>query len=363
MWKFTRLRILFLLACALFLPPSWWWILSILRSTQQWEQQDSGCVEITSSISNVDMRHVNVSHPLIKSCSTVASKPEHLAHIEKKNDNRMTPFDMSLHDPSREVISMSIVKDTCYECPILYSLVNAMHDTSAKHLLDVGGNIGLYALHVAANGFDVTTFEPFKTNQERICQTINENTGLFAHKVTLVAAALTNTTGIVSFNTKGFKNAVYKRGRNQLNLGSLVITNSVKMDNEHQQGGEEGKDYAQGVMMNNLKEILPPRGAHVALKVDVEGSECNALLGALEYLSMLVIDYVAIEMSYSRLQICEANGQLQPIFDLFIKNDLNCFIYNTETKGWTGVNASEWRITWKGRGLFDLAWSKTLPRE
>lgn len=272
----------------------------------------------------------------------------------------MAPFEMSVHDPEKEVISKYLKNDGCFECPILYALLNAMHTTGARTLVDIGGNIGMYTLHAAASNYSAVAFEPFKTNQERICQTVNRNAG-FTDKVTLVGVALTEVTKTVSFDTSGFKNAVHRRGVGQLNLGSLIVKDSIASDGAAPQG-DEGIDFAQGVMIDNLQDMLPAPGTHVALKVDVEGSECNALTGAMGYLSKISLEYVAAELSYERLQVCQSAGHLQPILDLFSKNGLKCYL-RTKVGEWDMVSTADWN-DWARPfhpGFFDLAWAREVP--
>lgn len=65
--------------------------------------------------------------------------------------------------------------------------------------------------------------------------------------------------------------------------------------------GEEGVDYAHGVVFSGLHDVLPT-SVPLAIKLEAEGQECNALISALDYLQKADIEYVAIEWSGKRLR-------------------------------------------------------------
>ena len=303
------------------------------------------------------------NHATIIPCTAMVEQPpEYLTTIRFNKDNAHQ-FDMSTHDPRKEIVSDYITRDGCYECDVLHSFLQAMKSSQTRHFFDMGGNIGMYSLFAAASlNVQVYVFEPFAANQEKICQTIQKNPHVFQtgdSKITLYGAAVTDSTKWVSFNLRGFTRAVRKPG--ELNYGTLIIQD---IDSSNPPEGIQGKDYAQGVTLNSLQDNLPAPGSHVALKVDVEGSECVALTGGLEYLSKLTINYAAMEMTYVRLQICRSAGQLEPIFDLFEKNGLKLYLHNRDEQKWQEVSVTNW-ISWS-RPLpsqFDLAWSKVDPNE
>ena len=125
MRKFTRLKILFLLACALFLPPSWWWSLSILRNTQ-WERQDSGG-------GGIDVLHINASHD-VGHAATSAVAVVNSGNNLMENSNKMPPcsvFVQNSKDYHYEVIESTILK-----YPLPWNKLDC--DTSNPVVFDVG---------------------------------------------------------------------------------------------------------------------------------------------------------------------------------------------------------------------------------
>mmetsp|Transcript_16628 Transcript_16628/g.31495 ORF Transcript_16628/g.31495 Transcript_16628/m.31495 type:complete len:233 (+) Transcript_16628:271-969(+) len=194
-----------------------------------------------------------------------------------------------------------------FECHILRSLIAALKISRHTRLIDIGGNIGMYSLHHAASlGRNSVTIDLFCKNHESFCQSILHNPG-FTDKIKLVQAALTNDKSkkYVDFDKSMFERAVYSQGKGQKNYGLMMVNGQFDKPPD----GDLGKDYAMAVTLDSLQErktdLLPPPGSHVVLKVDVEGSECKALIGGIDYLSKVRIDYVAMEWSaFDRINEC-----------------------------------------------------------
>ena len=302
------------------------------------------------------------SSPLVIDCSVFlessSSLPENIVHVAQAEH----PFDMSLHDTKLEIISRSIKEEGCFECPILNSLLSALKKSPQASFIDIGGNIGMYSLYAASYGYNAVTFEPMKLNQERICESIRLNPG-FKDRLTLIGAAMTDsssTSKYVNFNTIGFKRYLGKRG--DLNYGSGMVR-EIKSDNVPP--GNRGVDYALSATVDSLQGTshLPQPGSRIVLKVDVEGFECKAISGSLDYLSKVQIEYAAIELGYVRMQEChQAEGDpLAKIFDLFVSKGLELYLFSDGE--WIKVDHIDW-IGWarqRSAGLFDTAWSKEMP--
>jgi hypothetical protein len=114
-----------------------------------------------------------------------------------------------------------------------------------------------------------------------------------------------------------------------------------------------------------MRDQLPPKGSTIVLKIDNEGSECDAVDGVLDYLRSVNIAYCAIEWSEERLRACRGK---QAIFDLFANNGLKPYqaVLNKTAHpvGWVELDPAAWE-TWIWRAprrkhpeksLFDVAW-------
>lgn len=122
----------------------------------------------------------------------------------------------------------------------------------------------------------------------------------FHDRIALVATALTDDPlqNYIEFDKAWFDTAVFRRGVGQKNYGSMMAKAPTTAEGEGRvPSGKLGTDYSRAITVDGIQStgILPPPGSRVVLKVDVEGSECRALAGALHYLKKVHIDYAAIE--------------------------------------------------------------------
>ena len=306
------------------------------------QNQNQNNLPITQKVDNVNSHsHLNKEREkFLVNCSTALinyTSPVNLVHVLSSVTGG-SDFDMSVHDPEKEVISMMIKDHGCFECDILRSLMSAL-DNSKKNasLIDIGGNIGMYSLHAASHGRNAIAFEPLQINQERLCKSTLLNPG-FGEKIQVVSRALTNGKNLtyVDFNTEQFDKAVYKRNRGQKNYGTMKTGAGL----DKKPNGVLGKDYALATTIDSMQnlDILPPPGSYVVLKVDVEGSECRALSGASEYLRTVNIEYVALEMTPDRIEQCSSSGVWDEIYNLFFDNGLEPYIFDDKAKGWVKIN-------------------------
>ena len=256
-------------------------------------------------------------------------------------------FSMQIHDPTQNrYISKDITEHGCFECDILSAAMHALKSHPDAVLVDVGANIGLYSLSAAAAGHDAYAFEPARINYQRICQSLQANPGM-DERITLFARAVTTQPTMLRFDKKAASG----------NFGGLQYVRG-------QEQGVEGVDYVVGFPLNTLAggNVLPV-DKPVVLKVDVEGNECSALAGALDYLRQLDdIIYVAIEWSQRRLR--KQCQQRSEIFELFAAHHLKP--HQRINGQWVERDPNDWE-NWLQTGhlpmvgLFDIAWSRTVP--
>ena len=256
---------------------------------------------------------------------------------------RIAPgFKMNVHGGS-DTVSSSVRTLGCFECGILKDfmqfLASAPPDT---FVLDIGGNIGLYSLNAAALGRDVFTFEPLRQNWQRLCRSVRINPG-YEQRITLFNVAVTEASRVMEFQNANTLKKNY--GGTQVHeVSQKSLTGSAV----------KGVDYVPGVPLGLLQEILPS-DRPVVVKIDVEGCECDALAGALEYLQTLDILYVQIEWSPKRLQDC---NQREAIFELFRIKRLTPYLYNDSPLSNTRKRADpkkweHWRFQWLFAGFYD----------
>lgn len=194
-------------------------------------------------------------------------------------------------------VSRRIQIRRCFECEtvgaMLYVLNRAMKRAHLRRrsctgltedlaqmrlplLVDVGANIGMYSLAAAASCFEAIAFEPVPMN---------------AHKM-VTSARTNNMTGWLHVYTVGASDAyaTFSLGDSKNNQGSAT---------QSQTGG--GEDGLMRVPVAPLSQLLPSQPAErpVFVKIDVEGGECRAIRGMMDFLRRSRIIGMLVETGQS----------------------------------------------------------------
>lgn len=187
------------------------------------------------------------------------------------------PFSIFVHDPEDcTYISGEIVSGGFWESVktmrILRLMDEAKRDSSRENaiLVDVGANIGWYAVASAAQGFEVVAVEPAKYNTELLMATLEMNGLTSRVHVRETALSDVTTEGQVCMR-------VAPAGNPTVNRGNFQMTNIDA-------SGCKGS----GVAITTIDEMFgfgrddgEFRGADIqVLKLDIEGYETRALRGA-----------------------------------------------------------------------------------
>lgn len=318
------------------------------------------------------------SHPNIVDCFKIADLPKDGRYVRTLTK---PPFEMNVHDPENDkVVSKEIVQKGCFEGALVQTMMQTLqeleldnHSSSitttagnTKHsnnggrpiLIDIGANIGMHSLAAAAAGVDVIAFEPFRANWGRICNSIKKNS--LESKLTLWNAAVSyEDKRILSFQRLTVKNfGAVKTARDDAvrggGGGGAIVPDIA--------GQEEGLDYAQGVSLSSIWQagLLNVDSRPIVIKVDIEGGECDALVGGLEYLKKANVVYLQMETSKPRLKSTCRNPQGTQFVDVFailMEKGLAPHMYNIVTKRLDPL-PKEWN-DWKQLWIpFDVVWKK-----
>lgn len=183
---------------------------------------------------------------------------------------------MCLYDSKTDVfVSKSIRESGNWEGAMVEAMLRAMRKNENSTLLDIGGNIGFYSLAAAAAGFTVDVFEPVPTNAAMVEQSMQKN-GF--HRIRLHTVAVGNLTSEIGM------------GRSHDNQGGVRHT---------------GASATTMLPVRRLDDILRPESRPVYIKLDIEGGECDAVEGMIDYItnSKLIIG-VNMEFGQSRDKCC-----------------------------------------------------------
>jgi len=272
---------------------------------------------------------------------TLASLVVDCSDILNHNNNTTTEwidtiynFQMQIHN--NDAVSDEIRQKGCYECDLVPILQHALESHKNALFLDIGANLGLYSFVALAQGHDVIALEPVRASYTKLCGTVVKY-NFWQDHLTLVNRAASNQIGNVSFQTWPGNWA----GMKMVNGG----------------GKQEGVDYAQTIRLNDwVNTPWHHVDQPLILKMDVEGAECRALLGALEYLRPLQIVYAQIEFNLRdpvRRNECQ---DIQQVVDFFTEKHMQPYLMNVVPKRPLDANhAWNWKSP-KAGGNFDVGW-------
>jgi FkbM family methyltransferase len=261
------------------------------------------------------------------------------------------PFNMSIYSSSIDrFVSGDIRTYGCWECEFVRRVVHALQRHPGAFLLDLGGNIGMMSLSAAAAGHDAYVWEPFRRNFLHLCRSVMANEG-FVDRVHLFNRALSRQEAVVQFNSIGTSDnkggiAVYKATTDlmeQVKNGTLLSAGAIPV--------VENVDFAHAVPLDSFLPWLPPRGRPLVVKVDVEGSELEALAGAMGYLEQHKgnILLATMEMNYPLMQ--EHPEDADAVVRFFLSSGMKAITRE-------GPLADDWREWRDLPDRFDIMWVK-----
>ena len=184
--------------------------------------------------------------------------------------------------------------------------------------LDLGCNIGTYSLSMAHLGVKVTAVDPVIANLQLLLR--SAKLGGFQDNVTLIWNAISNERSLVKFQkTEG-------------NVGGTkVIPVSVKQE----------ASLARTITLDDLTPLF--KGKRVVIKLDIEGFEYMAFMGAGKFFEEVDVVFIQMEWNFFR------NHQTQhitktgiKIVDFFSSKELYPFLPFKGVNPLTVQNTSRW---------------------
>jgi FkbM family methyltransferase len=246
-------------------------------------------------------------------------------------------WDMCVYDPANDLhISRSIVKSGQWETDLVETVVRALQRGGDKSLLvDIGGNIGYYALAAATSGHEVEVFEPVPANAARLQMSLSHSVAL-QRLVTLHTVAL---------GQEGDVGEVVMAVSRDSNQGGLAHVSTQK---------RSGSTMLPRIPLDHV--LRPVTDRPVYLKIDIEGGECDATRGMRRFVnSSSHILGVTMEFAQSRQTCCAEWKMTGGFFDTLHRKHGLCPqgvpSYNTvcESNAWDLVWAPCRRIMFRTR--------------
>lgn len=259
-------------------------------------------------------------------CKSYAVDSEFTAHTKTN-----PPFVISTHNPASDEISLSLHDTGCWECDHIQRTQAAILKNPDSYFLDVGGNIGMWSLSVAAMGREVYIIEPLLANIKKICSTVNINN--FHHQVHLFHAAATarpTKFSLVTFEGNIGATQVREISESEINANPESVVHGVTIDS-----------------------LGLPTSRPVVMKVDVEGHEMPAFEGGKKFLCDATIVEAVTELH--RHALLGNEKFTRQIIGCFVKNGLAPFKNNEDRLNPDDLNAWVFKRKYPWRA-FDVVW-------
>ena len=237
---------------------------------------------------------------------------------------------MNIYDPTTDGVSKEIHEKGCWECHHLQDMLKALSSYPDAYFLDIGGNLGMWSLTTASANYETFIIEALSANIDKLCHSINRNS---FHNIHLLHVAANDV-----------PDQTFSLRVPQGNVGGTRVT---------LERGTDGVGLVKGVMIDSLKL---PVDRPVVIKLDVEGHELNALLGAHNFLTKANIVYFMMELRPN----LHKTHNWKVIFDLLTSKGLKPYRINYEDETELDVNRLDQWVHFKHPIIryYDVVWRK-----
>lgn len=174
-------------------------------------------------------------------------------------------------------ISASITNSGCWEKELVLPAMLILEKHREMIVLDLGCNIGVFTITAAAEGYNVIGVDPLRQNLNLLSKSLR--LGGLKKKVRLVWNAISNSRGIV----------VLKDDNG--NVGGTAI--ETLDDPETKSAGIDEDHVAFAVLLDDLIDMFDDKP--VFIKMDIEGSEFDALRGGEKFFREKDVQYILME--------------------------------------------------------------------
>lgn len=249
---------------------------------------------------------------------------------EPKSDfvlTRLHPVNVPIYvyKPEEDIyISEMIINSGSWEAHLIEKVVKAMEKYPDDVFIDIGANLGVYSITMAAKGRRVISVDCNKQNVMRLCASASE-------------ANLTDKISIVHNGISDQRKDLILVKSSEPNIGGMGVETMSSTSNVTK------SLTSTAIILDDLLEIFKIESA--ILKMDVEKHEDEIFKGAKIFFEKVRVDAILLEF---RFHTTDATGQY--IIDFLDKYDLE-----PELPQW--VNKANYS-TWPG----DLLWKRKVSK-
>ncbi|XP_063419087.1 uncharacterized protein LOC134701911 [Mytilus trossulus] len=244
--------------------------------------------------------------------SGICQTKDHFIKVSLKNSWGNTPI--YIHSPLDDKwISKDLMNSGHWEGELVNLVSRLLKTDNDLQFVDLGANIGVFALSIAKLGRKVIAVEPLSINLQRLCKSVESGVSSdgkpFSEKVTIIHNALSDIREKVEL------------GKDFQNVGGTYV---LKDSNEKKvQGSTIIGKYKDVVMTAKLDDILQLPNfdfKKVVLKIDVEGYETKVFNGGNKFFDTVDVKAVLMEWRWH-----EGAHDLQQLLDFFLKRNYKAY--------------------------------------
>lgn len=171
-------------------------------------------------------------------------------------------------------VSGRIIREGKWEEDHIQKIYRILKSDPSMIFLDIGANVGVFALTMAMLGNQVVAIDALGDNVGRICASMRTNN--LQDRMTIIHNALSYTREKVSL------------GKFHLNVGGTFIK---------QMGVSANSDVIviDTILLDDLLDLHMFKGSRFVIKMDVETFEANVLKGAFEFFNNVRVEFVLME--------------------------------------------------------------------
>lgn len=166
-------------------------------------------------------------------------------------------------------VSGSIISQGSWEGDHVNTIINYMKKFPNAIFLDLGANVGMFSVTIAALGYRVISIDCLEGNVMRLCASMN-------------AAKLTNKMTIV-YNAVSHAHEKVSLGTHKGNVGGTYVKH----------GEKNGKESINTIFLDDLLDIYT--FDQVVMKMDVETFEANVLKSAYKFFDQVKVELLLME--------------------------------------------------------------------
>ena len=183
---------------------------------------------------------------------------------------------MFVHDPKYDAISGTIKQRHSFESENADFVISMLRKDPQLSLIDIGTNVGLYAMAAALLGRQVLAIDAVKQNIQHVCASVEYQN--FTNRVALIYNAVSDSNRTINFRHGG--NGDF--GLSHVDADDIASQMNSKFKNYFANGKTMALD---AVTLDDIVQL--PRLTffrNILIKMDVEGHEHRVLLGAKKFM-------------------------------------------------------------------------------